>query len=107
MDALIDLGTKDDYEYYVVFDYVIENYDIRNKYHMLKSITDKSEGKSDNEKTLQNITGFKRYFTECVMKFLVGEFTQSEKWSVKGALMGECWKKVVCWNIRIILSMVS
>ena len=107
MDALIDLGTKYDYEYYVAFDYVIENYDIRNKYRMLKSITDKSEGKSDNEKTLQNITGFKRCFTECVMKSLVGEFTQSEKWSVKGALMGECWKKVVCRNIRIILSMVS
>ena len=75
MDALIDLGTKYDYEYYVAFDYVIENYDICNKYHMLKSITDRSEGKSDNEKTLQNITGFKRCFTECVMKSLVGEFT--------------------------------
>ena len=59
----------------------------------LKSITDKSEGKSDNEKTLQNITGFKRYFTECVMKSLIGEFTQSKKWSVKGALMGGCWNK--------------
>lgn len=61
LDALIDLGTKYDYEYYVA----------------------------------------------CVMKSLVGEFTQSEKWSVKGALMGECWKKVVCRNIRIILSMAS
>lgn len=30
----------------------------------------------------------------CVMKSLVGEFTQSGKWSVKGALMGECWKKL-------------
>lgn len=28
------------------------------------------------------------------MKSLVGEFTQSGKWSVKGALMGECWKKL-------------
>ena len=25
LDALIDLGTKYDYEYYVAFDYVIEN----------------------------------------------------------------------------------
>lgn len=25
LDALIDLGTKYDYEYYVTFDYVIEN----------------------------------------------------------------------------------
>ena len=48
LDALIDLGTKYDYEYYVAF----------------------------------------------VMKSLVGEFTQSGKWSVKGALMGECWKKL-------------
>lgn len=51
LDALIDLGTKDD-EYYVAFDYVVDNYDIRNKYLMLKSITDKSEGKIDDEKTL-------------------------------------------------------
>jgi hypothetical protein len=48
LDALIDLGTKYDYEYYVA----------------------------------------------CVMKSLVSEFTQSGKWSVKGALMGECWKKL-------------
>ena len=27
------------------------------------------------------------------MKSLVGEFTQNEKWSVKGSLMGECWYK--------------
>ena len=30
------------------------------------------------------------------MKSLVGEFTQNEKWSVKGALMGECWYKNCC-----------
>jgi hypothetical protein len=34
------------------------------------------------------------YYVACVMKSLVGEFTQSGKWSVKGALMGECWKKL-------------
>lgn len=28
-----------------------------------------------------------------VRGLLVGEFTQNEKWSVKGALMGECWYK--------------
>ena len=47
----------------------------------------------DDEKTLQYIAGFKRYSTERVMKSLVGEFTQNEKWSVKGTLMGECWYK--------------
>ena len=40
--------------------------------------------KIDDEKTLQYIAGFKRYSTERVMKSLVGEFTQNEKWSVKG-----------------------
>lgn len=30
------------------------------------------------------------------MKSLVGEFTQNEKWSVKGSLMGECWYKDCC-----------
>ena len=146
LDALIDLETEDGDEYFVAFDYVVDNQDIRNKYRMLKSITDKSEGKIvildmicfeylilafdklvewtgtgktdkikirdkvlaaveshridlskiDDEKTLQYIAGFKRYSTERVMKSLVGEFTQNEKWSVKGALMGECWYKDCC-----------
>lgn len=42
---MIDLNVKDDDGYYVVFDYVVDNQDIRNKYRMLKSITDKAEGK--------------------------------------------------------------
>lgn len=146
LDVLIDLGIKDDDKYYVAFDYVVDNQDIRNKYRMLKSITDKSEGKIvildmicfeylilafdklvewtgtgktdkikireeildavenhridlskiNGEKTLQYIAGFKRYSTERVMKSLVGEFTQNEKWFVKGALMGECWYKDCC-----------
>ena len=52
--------------------------------------------KIDDEKTLQYLAGFKRYSTERVMKSLVGEFTQNEKWSVKGELMGECWYKDCC-----------
>ncbi len=146
LDALIDLETEDGDKYFVAFDYVVDNQDIRNKYRMLKSITDKSEGKIvildmicfeylilafdklvewtgtgkidkikirdkvltavenhridlsriDDKKTLQYIAGFKRYSTERVMKSLVGEFTQNEKWSVKGALMGECWYKDCC-----------
>ena len=146
LDALIDLETEDGDEYFVAFDYVVDNQDIRNKYRMLKSITDKSDGKIvildmicfeylilafdrlveltgtgktdkikirdkvlaavenhridlskiDDEKTLQYIAGFKRYSTERVMKSLVGEFTQNEKWSVKGNLMGECWYKDCC-----------
>jgi hypothetical protein len=52
--------------------------------------------KIKDENTLQFLAGFKRYSTERVMKSLVGEFTQNEKWSVKGSLMGECWYKDCC-----------
>ena len=146
LDAVIDLDIKDDDKYYVAFDYVVDNQDIRNKYRMLKSIADKAEGKIiildmicfeyliltfdklvpwtgtgkadkikirddilsaiedhrinlskiDDEKTLQYLAGFKRYSTERVMKSLVGELTENEKWSVKGSLMGECWYKDCC-----------
>lgn len=146
LDAVLDLEIKDDDTYYIAFDYVVDNQDIRNKYRVLKSIEKSSEGnliildmlcfeylilafdklvewtgtgktdkikireevlaavenhrinlsKIDDEKTLQYIAGFKRYSTERVMKSLVGEFTQNEKWSVKGSLMGECWYKDCC-----------
>ena len=146
LDALAEIDIKEDDKYYISFDYVVDNQDIRNKYRMLKSITDKAEGKivildmicfeylilafdklvtwtgtgkTDkikireevlsavenhrinlskiaDEKTLQYIAGFKRYSTERVMKSLVGEFTQNEEWTVKGALMGECWYKDCC-----------
>ena len=43
LDTLIDLETEDGDEYFVAFDYVVDNQDIRNKYRMLKSIADKSE----------------------------------------------------------------
>ena len=146
LDALAEIDMKEDDKYYILFDYVVDNQDIRNKYRMLKLITDKAEGKIiildmicfeylilafdklvtwtgtgktdkikireevlsaiedhrinlskiDDEKTLQYFAGFKRYSTERVMKSLVGEFTQNEKWSVKGELMGECWYKDCC-----------
>lgn len=143
LDAVLDLEIKGDDKYYIVYDYVVDNQDIRNKYRILKSIEKKSEekiiildmicfeylilafdkliewtgtgktdkikireevlaavedhginlSKIDGEKTLQYIASFKRYSTERVMKSLVGEFTQNEKWSVKGSFMGECWYK--------------
>ena len=146
LDELSDLEIKADDKYYIAFDYVVDNQDIRNKYRMLKSIAEKSEGKVvildmicfeyliltfdklvpwtgtgkadkikirddilsaiedhrinlskiDDEKTLQYLAGFKRYSTERVMKSLVGELTENEKWSVKGSLMGECWYKDCC-----------
>ena len=146
LNALSDIDMKANDKYYVLFDYVVDNQDIRNKYRMLKIIEEKSEGKIiildmicfeylilafetlvewtgigktdkikireevlavvenhrinlskiNDEKALQYIAGFKRYSTERVMKSLVGEFTQNEKWSVKGELMGECWYRDCC-----------
>ena len=146
LDTLSDLEIKADDKYYIAFDYVVDNQDIRNKYRMLKVIAENSEGKIiildmicfeylilafdklvawtgigkadkikiredvlsaiedhrinlskiDDEKTLRYLAGFKRYSTERVMKSLVGEFTQNEKWSVKGLFMGECWYRECC-----------
>ena len=144
--SLISLNAKEEDEYYIAFDYVPDNQDIRNKYRQLKQLVEKSEakviildmicfeyfilafdklvswtgtGKTDkikmredilaaiedhridlskikNQTTMQYLSGFKRYSTERVMKSLVGEFTQNEKWSVNGPLMGECWYKDCC-----------
>ena len=146
LDAIYQLQPDTGDIYYIVFDYVVDNQDIRNKYRILRSFADRSAGhviildmicfeylilafdkliawtgtgktdkikireevlaavenhrinlsKIDDEKTLQYIAGFKRYSTERVMKSLAGEFTQNEKWSVKGTLMGECWYKNCC-----------
>ena len=144
--SLTSLNAKEEDEYYIAFDYVPDNQDIRNKYRQLKQLVEKSEakviildmicfeyfilafdklvswtgtGKKDkikmredilaaiedhridlskikNQTTMQYLSGFKRYSTERVMKSLVGEFTQNEKWSVKGTFMGDCWYKDCC-----------
>ena len=52
--------------------------------------------KIKGEKTIQYLSGFKRFSTERVMKSLAGELTENEKWSIKGTLMGECWYKNCC-----------
>ena len=44
LDAVLDLEIKDDDTYYIAFDYVVDNQDIRNKYRVLKSIEKSSEG---------------------------------------------------------------
>ena len=148
--SLTSLNAKEEDEYYIAFDYVPDNQDIRNKYRQLKQLVEKSEakiiildmicfeyfilafdklvswtgtGKTDkikmredilaaiedhridlskikNQTTMQYLSGFKRYSTERVMKSLVGEFTQNEKWSVKGPLMGECWCKDCCVSVH-------
>ncbi len=45
LDALSDIKIKEDDEYYIAFDYVVDNQDIRNKYRLLKLIAKKLEGK--------------------------------------------------------------
>lgn len=45
LDAVLDLEIKDDDKYYIAFDYVVDNQDIRNKYRVLKLIEKSSEGK--------------------------------------------------------------
>ena len=50
----------------------------------------------DDEKTLKYSALFKRYSTERVIKSLVGELTENEKWTVSGSLMGECWYRDCC-----------
>ena len=146
LGSLTSLNAKEEDEYYIAFDYVPDNQDIRNKYRQLKQLVEKSEAKViildmicfeyfilafdklvswtgtgktdkikmredilaaiedhridlskiDNQMTMHYLSGCKRYSTERVMKSLVGEFTQNEKWSVKGPLMGECWYKDCC-----------
>lgn len=106
LDAVLDLNIKEDDKYYIAFDKLVEwtgtgktdKIKIREK--VLGAVENHRIDLSriDDEKTLQYIAGFKRYSTERVMKSLVGEFTQNEKWSVKGALMGECWYKDCCMS---------
>ena len=45
LDAVSELKIKEDDKYYIAFDYVVDNQDIRNKYRMLKSVAKKAEGK--------------------------------------------------------------
>lgn len=42
---MLDLDVKVNDKYYIAFDYVVDNQDIRNKYCVLKSIEEKSDGK--------------------------------------------------------------
>lgn len=42
---MLDLKINEEDEYYIAFDYVPDNQDIRNKYRQLKEIVEKSEAK--------------------------------------------------------------
>jgi hypothetical protein len=99
LDALSDLTMKEEDEYYIAFDKIVawtgvgKTDKIKIREEVLSAIENHriNLSKIKEENTLQFLAGFKRYSTERVMKSLVGEFTQNEKWSVKGSLMGECW----------------
>lgn len=43
LDVLSDLELENDDRYYIAFDYVVDNQDIRNKYRFLKSVASKSD----------------------------------------------------------------
>ena len=45
LDALSEVEISDSNRYYIAFDYVVDNQDIRNKYRLLKSIAEKSNGR--------------------------------------------------------------
>ena len=45
LDSLTSLNAKEEDEYYIAFDYVPDNQDIRNKYRQLKQLVEKSEAK--------------------------------------------------------------
>ena len=45
LNALLDLKINEEDEYYIAFDYMPDNQDIRNKYRQLKEIVEKSEAK--------------------------------------------------------------
>ena len=45
LNAVSDLRPEEEDKYYIEFDYVVDNQDIRNKYRLLKSIAEKSNGR--------------------------------------------------------------
>lgn len=146
LDTVQQLVLKKGDMYYIAFDYIVDNQDVRNKYRQLKKTADTSNGqivildmicfeylilafdklilwtgsgkkdkigirreiltamddhridvsKINDEKTIQYLAKFKRFSTERVMKALTGELTENEKWSIKGAQMGECWYQNCC-----------
>ena len=49
-----------------------------------------------DKKTLQFLSGFKRYSTERVLKAITTELTDTDEWSVKGTNMGKCWYQDCC-----------
>ena len=50
----------------------------------------------EDKMTLQYLARFNKASMEKVIKSLVSELTQNEKWSVNGQYMGECWFKDCC-----------
>lgn len=75
---------------------ILEDLRFTDEYKAIKLFNYKSDNLLEAVKQCRDNFSFKRYSTERVMKSLVGEFTQNEKWSVKGPLMGECWYKDCC-----------
>lgn len=50
----------------------------------------------EDSKTINYLMGYKHFSTEKVIKSLTYELTENDKWSVKGARMGDCWFEDCC-----------
>ena len=77
------IGRKDVISMRTHFLKAIENHRIN-----LDNITD--------EKTIKYLMGFRHFSTERVIKSMTYMLTDTDAWSVKGRLMGECWYKDCC-----------
>lgn len=49
-----------------------------------------------DQSTLNYLMGFKNFSTERVIKSLTNNLTDTDEWSVRGNLMGDCWYKNCC-----------
>ena len=121
LNALLDLKINEEDEYYIAFDYMPDNQDIRNKYRQLKEIVEKSEakiiildmicfeyfilafdklvswtgtGKTDKIKMREDILAAIENHRIDLTK--IKDQKTLQYLSVKGQLMGECWYKDCC-----------
>ena len=66
--------------------------------HILKAIENHRINLDNitDEKTIKYLMGFRHFSTERVIKSMTYMLTDTDAWSVKGRLMGECWYKNCC-----------
>ena len=73
--------------------------DITLKLEFIKKCIENHRINLDNitdEKSIKYLMGFRHFSTERVIKSMTYMLTDTDAWSVKGRLMGECWYKDCC-----------